>query len=398
MQPTIHRRSVAGNNRRVALTLCLVALFVWSGWGALTSAAAQNDPPCRPGVRWLFRPADMCAEDVLTEFAAQGIDSVGALDFGPDGALYFASPAQRAIMRMAPDGEGYYGAPEVFVGDLPEAPIGLSYDAESAAWYASGDTMLWRLREGDAPETLVSGLPGGAGGWLGNVRVGPDRRLYVTKGASCEACVETDPLRATLISFTLDGGDMRVEAAGLRDAFDFAWNPADGSLVIVEGERPSLPAELNVLRADRSAAPDFGWPFCDANGAPVAGIPGVDTLRCAETIRPALTLDPESRPMGLLLYDGAAFPQYHGGLLLTLAGSWNATSIAGYELHLVRFDGSGSATSERILPFSGRSTSDASLIRSSFYPYHLTGLALDERGWIYAGVAEGRIYRFRPMP
>jgi glucose/arabinose dehydrogenase len=188
---------------------------------------------------------------------------------------------------------------------------------------------------------------------------------------------------------------MRIEAMGLRDAFDFAWNPDDGSLVIVDSERSGLPAELNVLPPDRSAVPDFGWPFCGANGAPVAGIPGADEARCARTIRPALTFDPDSRPMGALFYDGAAFPQYQGGLLVVLSGSWNAASIAGYEMRLVRFDVYGNATSERLLPFSGRSASDASIIRSSFYPYHLTGLAVDERGWIYAGVAEGRIYRFR---
>ncbi|MCC7208873.1 MAG: PQQ-dependent sugar dehydrogenase [Anaerolineae bacterium] len=401
MPPTIHRRAAGGNIPRRTRSAWLVALWlgVMLALGALPAAAQEaTDPPCRAGVRGLFRPPGLCAEDLLTGFEGQGIASVGGLAFGPDGALYFASPARRAVMRMMPDRAGRYDAPEVFAGGLPEPPIGLSYDAESGAWYASGDTHIWRLRDGDAPETLVDDLPGGAGGWLGNVRVGPDRRLYVAKGARCAACVDDDPRRAALLSFALDGGDMRIEATGLRDAFDFAWNPVDGALILVENERPGLPAELNMLSAGRSGPLDFGWPYCDADGAPVPGVPGADEARCAQTVRPVLTFEPESKPMGIVFYDGAAFPQYQGAFLVALGGSWNATSIAGYELRLVRVGPDGAVSSERVLPFSERSTSDASIIRTSFYPYHLTGLAVDEHGWLAAGVAEGRIYRFRPAP
>jgi hypothetical protein len=50
----------------------------------------------------------------------------------------------------------------------------------------------------------------------------------------------------------------------------------------------------------------------------------------------------------------------------------------------------------RILPDTPRNTADASLIRTSFYPYHLMAMAISPEGWIYVSIAEGRIYRFRP--
>jgi glucose/arabinose dehydrogenase len=102
--------------------------------------------------------------------------------------------------------------------------------------------------------------------------------------------------------------------------------------------------------------------------------------------------------VGLSFYRGEAFPAYKGGLLVALAGSWNATTIAGYELRLVTFgaDGKPNGTT-RLLPHTNRSTSDATVIRTSFYPYHMAGLTVSPEGWIYVSIVEGRIYRFRPQ-
>jgi glucose/arabinose dehydrogenase len=222
----------------------------------------------------------------------------------------------------------------------------------------------------------------------------------VAKAASCLSCVEDDPRRAALLSFAPDGSDMRIVAVGLRNSFDLGWNPADGVLYIADDERPGMAAELNALRdfAGESSA-DFGWPYCDPTGAPVAGVSDASSTRCETATLPAITFDAESRPAGMVFYEGDAFPEYRGSLLVALSGSWNATTIAGYELVRVAFDADGQPTQVlRVLPFTTRSTSDASLIRTSFYPYRLTGLAISPEGWIYVGVAEGRIYRFRPMP
>jgi hypothetical protein len=52
-------------------------------------------------------------------------------------------------------------------------------------------------------------LPGKAGGWLGNIHVRQDNRLYVTKFAGYEASIETDARRTTLLSFALDDSDLQ---------------------------------------------------------------------------------------------------------------------------------------------------------------------------------------------
>lgn len=371
--------------------ILLLALALASLYHAPIYAQAT---PCRPGIRWLFRPQEMCAEEILSGLDPQGVASIGALTFGPGGALYFTRPAARQVMRMMPDSSGFFTPPVPFLTDLPEPPVGLAYDPQENVWYVSGDTLIMRAQDGEPPAAriIVRGLPGGAGGWLGNVRIGPDRRLYVAKAASCEACAESDPRRAALLSFALDGSDMQIVARGLRSAFDFAWRPETGHLYIVDDERPTLRAELNVIAP--GAAPDFGWPACDSSGQPISagGAP-----RCAAAARPALTFDPASRPMGMVYYDGEAFPALRGGLLIALSGSWNAPTIGGYEIAFVPLDSEGKpGAAGRFLPDSPLSASDAALLRASFYPYHLIGLAVSAEGWIYASAAEGRIYRFRP--
>src|SRR5581483_744287 len=364
---------------------------------------AFADPPCVAGVPNLFRR--LCAETIIPSDPAvemlesQGIDSISGIAFGPDGSLYFARPATGEIIRLAPDGKGFFAAPQVFASKLPEPPNGLAYDAVSDSWFVSADTTITRLRDAnhdgvaDEQQIIVSGLPGGAGGWLGNVRIGPDRRLYVAKASSCNACLESDPRRAALLSFALDGSDMQIVARGLRDSYDFDWNPADGTLYVVDNERSTMPAELNAVR---KAGEDFGWPVCDPLGQPVPSLADPNVDQCTKTVLPVVRFDPGSHPTGVSFYRGSAFPAYQGGLLVALSGSWNTPTLAGYEMLFIPFDRGKPGTPVRILPDTPRNTADASLIRTSFYPYHLTAMAISPEGWIYVSIAEGRIYRFRP--
>jgi glucose/arabinose dehydrogenase len=371
--------------------ILMIALYILGlcGLPRSVSVAAQGDS-C-DGVRNPFMGADICAEFVLKTFAAPpGVIRVGALVFTPDDTLYFASPAHSAIFRMRPDlvNPRIYNAPELWLA-LSEPPIGLTYDVETNIFYASADTIVFRISpkaDGTAiPQAIVTGLPGGAGGWLGNIRLGPDRRLYVAKASRCDTCTDDDPRRAALLSFTTDGQDMRIVARGLRNAFDFAFD-ADGAIYIVDAERDNLPAELNVIPPNTIGL-DFGFPTC-----------GHQT-ECAGVTPPAFVFSPASAPAGILFYQSSALPKFQG-LLVGLAGSLQARTITGYEVQRLAIDEQGRPTNAAIVipDYLNLPTADSSLIRASFYPYRITGMAVDSRGWLYTGLAEGRIYRFKPRP
>ena len=362
----------------------------------------STDPPCAFNIRYPRIPIDMCGEAVIELPYTQGLPSMAGITFGPDGSVYVARPATREIVRVPADASGLIKVPVVqpmiFAQDLPEPPGGITYF--EGAWYVSADTTITRLRDtnsdgtADEATVIVKDLPGGSGGWLGNVRVGPDRRLYVAKALRCDSCFDT--LRGVLLSFALNGSDRKIVATGLRDSYDMAWSP-DGELYIVDNERPDYPAELNLIPKPGSMpAPDFGWPRCESEGHPVqAG------ASCEGTARPVLTFPAGSHPTGMAVYTGSKCPAGQFCLLVALAGSWNRKDMTGYSVQLVKFDKARTATVQTLLPESDPKWSyalvgDNALHLLSFFPDHLSGLAVSREGWIYLSMSEGRLYRFRP--
>lgn len=346
---------------------------------------ADDDPPCGEPVRWLWRPQTMCAEVIFEVSPSPGQMAIGAITFNDEGALVFTRPDTRQIMRLPLDSRGVPGTPEVIAQGLPEAPLGITFEPTAGVLYISADSLIMKLDPVGTVTVLVRDLPGGAGRWLSNIRVGPDGRLYVVKGSGCDSCAEDDPRRAALLSFAPDGSDPQIVGQGLRDSFDLGW--FEGALYVVDHERPEYPAELNRLEGPGS---DFGFPGCAGDKQPT--LPGVT---CDHTSAPVVPFPPDSHPTGMVYYDHDLYPQLKGKLLVALGGSWNGLEVTGYEISAVDLR---QAKVERFLPVINRSSSDASLIRASFYPAHLLGLAVDGRGWIYASTAEGRIYRFRPFP
>jgi len=181
-------------------------------------------------------------------------------------------------------------------------------------------------------------------------------------------------------------------ATGLRDSYDFDWNPRDKTLYIIDNERANQPAEINAVTRPGL---DFGWPRCDAKAQPIPGIAGATAAYCAKTSAPVVTFEPGSHPMGMAFYRSDLFTQLKDSLVVALAGSWNAPTTAGYELDAVPFDAQGKPEQpQRFLPTTPRNTSDAALLRMSFYPFHLAGLVISPEGWIYTSVTEGRFTDF----
>lgn len=114
--------------------------------------------------------------------------------------------------------------------------------------------------------------------------------------------------------------------------------------------------------------------------------------------RGRVALSRNSSPAGIVFYQGAAFPKFQNGLLVVTSGSCNTPLIAGYELLFIPFDAQDNpGTIQRLIPANTeRSSADAALAELSFFPDHPVSVAVDNNGWIYVGVREGRIIRLRP--
>ena len=86
--------------------------------------------------------------------------------------------------------------------------------------------------------TLVAGLPSG-GHVSRTIAFGPDNRLYVAIGSSCNVCDDPTP-RSAVTSFNLDGSNPHTFATGLRNSVGLAFNPTNGELWANKNDRDGL--------------------------------------------------------------------------------------------------------------------------------------------------------------
>ena len=112
---------------------------------------------------------------------------------------------------------------------------------------------------------------------------GPDGWLYVSQGSSCNACIEKDERRATIMRMQPDGSQREIYATGLRNSVGLDWAPWDGALYATENGRDLLgddipPDELNRIEQGTF----YGWPF--VHGAGIAD-PDLGAGREAEIAR-----------------------------------------------------------------------------------------------------------------
>jgi glucose/arabinose dehydrogenase len=300
---------------------------------------------------------------------AEGLDRPRLMTIGPDGTLYVAERGAGRITRLPDrDHDGLADARETVVGGL----VG----PHSAEWiegclYVAEDDKVSRHCDADGDgvleqRTRIVALPAGGGHTTRTLHQGQDGKLYVAAGSTCNVCAETDPRRAAILRFNLDGSvpsdnpfardpDLlrrAVWAEGLRNSIDFVFMP-DGQLWANHNGRDNMisarakddrPLEELVIAVQ--AGKHHGWPFCTSehlDGSLAAGPgpyvevtdPSGDVpvppagFRCADAVPALFTGLAHSAPIGIARYSGTAFPaSYRGDVFVALHGSWNRTPPA----------------------------------------------------------------------
>ncbi len=278
----------------------------------------------------------------ISLFAA-GLGKARFMTIGPAGTLYVSIPNKDYILAL-PDhnGDGVADRATVFARNL-ENVHGLHYHDNS--FYAAGTGKLYRMedRNGDLKaekvEVISTDVPESGGHWTRTVVVGPDNRLYLSAGSSCNVCIEKDKRRATIMRFPLEGGRGKIFAKGLRNSVGIAFHPESGELWASNNGRDWLGDNLPTEEVNRVVrAGDYGWPYCYGRKIPDPdfGSPA----RCKETLLPEVEMQAHSAPLGIAFGKGLDFPErYREMLFIAFHGSWNRSERVGYKLVGIPFAG-----------------------------------------------------------
>jgi glucose/arabinose dehydrogenase len=237
---------------------------------------------------------------------ATGLQRPTALAFGPDRRLYVAEDGG-TIVSVARGAR----RPRRFRTGLV-VPLGLLWRGRTLYVSESGRVEAFH---GGTRRVVLRGLPYGRHQQDAIVS-GPDGRLYLGSGSTCDACVEHDPRSAAILSFRPDGSDVRVVARGLRNPYGLVF--AGRTLYATVNGRDDLgdgePAE-SVVRIRPGAR--YGWPACWPSYA-LRRLIGA----CAGATAPVAYLEPHSSADGIAAWRGDLFVAEWGEYLARRHGRY----------------------------------------------------------------------------
>ncbi|MBC8084782.1 MAG: sorbosone dehydrogenase family protein [Hymenobacter sp.] len=327
------------------------------------STTAQNVPPeATPfkmqGNIYLPRKLPVTEERVaglrvpagftITKYA-EGLDMPRMLVVAPNGDVYVSNRVKGTVtllrdanqdgkvelMRQVAQREHLHGL-ALRDGKLYMAAVRELYVADVRT-----DGTLGELK------TLYKDLPDAGQHANRTLNFGPDGKLYLSVGSTCNACDEDNPENATLLEINTDGSGRRVYATGLRNTIGFAWHPTTKALFGMDhgidwlGDEDQQ-EEFNQIKEGAN----YGWPSIMADGKPYpANKPKTGETYAqfdAKAVRPLLLYKAHSAPLGLVFSTSQQFPaEYRNDAFVTMHGSWNRAQPSGYKIVRVRFNAQG---------------------------------------------------------
>lgn len=327
---------------------------------------------------------------------ATGLGKPRMLALSDNGAIYVTRRDVGDVLMLSDiDGDGKFETMKAVWGNF----MGVHAIAiKDGMMYLASDKELKRAKiagDGSLTDTVVlaTDLPEGSQHPNRVINFGPDGKLYMSVGSSCNDCGETNPEHATLLVMNADGTGRKVFARGLRNTIGFDWHPQTKEIWGIDNgtdwrSDDMPPEELNKI----TEGGDYGWPLVYAKQQ-------VDNTRedpngttkeaYAKTTVPSVMEFPaHSAPIDFrFLTMAKSLPKdWQDDALVCWHGSWNKKKPDGYKVQRIRFENGRPVGAEDFL--AGFLNADGS---SRFG--RPAGLAVSKTGTVYISDDEsGVIY------
>jgi len=320
------------SRRRAALAAILVSV--------LPAIMGQGQPPAAP----VAPLADLVVPPgfKISVFAS-GLIGARLMTVSPEGVLLVARRRTHEVVALPDKNKDGIAEPEVLLTGQTNAHSlafrgGYLYIATTPAVMR----VRWTNGAPDGTPSVFVDLPTStpAVHTSRTLNFGPDGRLYVSIGSSCDVCTEGDPRRTTIQVYDADGKG-RPFATGLRNANGFDFDPATGRLWAGDNGQDGLgpdfpPDEINLVEEGRH----YGFPFFIGNNRPNPTPVTESVPASLSPVAPALELPAHVASTDVRFYTGTQFPSaYRNAMFLAMHGSTAIPAKVGYKVIRVRMKG-----------------------------------------------------------
>ena len=283
-----------------------------------TSAPVPTGLPTIPASTIELEGAELLPGFSIIKFAE--VSRPTAFAFDRQGRLYVTSADTSTIYLLQDmDQDGRADSKTVFAAGY-YMPLGITVHPATGDVYVSHQGGITVLSDtdgdgkADTNRVLVNNLPTERH-QNDNLKFGPDGRLYMGLGSTCDACAEYDPRSASILRFNIDTGASEIYATGLRNPYDLAFHPVTGELFATDNGRDDLGLDLPSEELNRIVqGGDYGFPNCWNEQ---------DQPGCEGTIAAVAFFESHSSADGLDFYRGERFPEeFRGNAFVSIFGSW----------------------------------------------------------------------------
>ncbi len=351
MNPQLRRFLVIAATSVLVICVALAAFVLWGPIPVSDKRVMLDfmlgrgiDPPSTSTVTERLRaPVGM-----QVQVYSSDVPLARVMVFTPEGDLIVSRTRAGTVSLLTRDanGDGVADGHRVLFENL-DGPHGLVLHD---GWlYVAERTSISRVRFDSASgvvqgalEPVLTGLTTDGFHQTKTIGIGPDGWLYLAHGSSCNACVEKDSRRATMMRLRPDGSGAEIYASGLRNSVGFDWAPWDGALYATENGRDLLgddfpPDELNRIEQGRF----YGWPYVNGFGMADPDLGGGYAGDPVPT-DPVHGFRPHNAPLGIHFIRAAKLPPgYERSALVALHGSWNRSTPDGYKVVALRWHDDG---------------------------------------------------------